>query len=48
LIPGTQYEKEKPKEKGEVGWRPEVIEIAPPPVSRESKKALVSLHQKSL
>ena len=29
--------KEKPKE-NEVNWKPEVIEIAPPPVSKELKK----------
>ena len=29
--------KEKPKE-NEVSWKPEVIEIAPPPVSKELKK----------
>ena len=30
--------KEKPEEEGEVSWKPEVIEIAPPPVSKELKK----------
>jgi len=31
-------EKEKPQETGEVSWKPEVIEIAPPPVSKELKR----------
>ena len=30
--------KEKPKEKGEVGWKPEVIEVAPSPVSKDLKR----------
>ncbi|MBI2986857.1 MAG: hypothetical protein HYY45_08820 [Deltaproteobacteria bacterium] len=30
--------KEKPGEETEVSWKPEFIEIAPPPVSKELKK----------
>ena len=30
--------KEKPKGEAEVAWKPKVIEVAPPPVSKESKK----------
>ena len=31
--------KEKPKEEGEVTWKPEVIEQTPPPISKELKRA---------
>ncbi len=30
--------KEKPREATEISWKPEVIEVPPPPVSKESKK----------
>jgi len=30
--------KGKPKEETEIAWKPEVVEIAPPPVSKELKK----------
>ena len=39
--------KEKPKEDGDVSWRPEVIEVAPSPVSKDLKKTLVLLYQES-
>lgn len=40
--------KEKPKEETEVSWKPEVIEIEAPPVSKELKSKVVSLYQESL
>jgi hypothetical protein len=35
---GIGHEKEKPEGEEAAAWKPEVIEIAPPPISKELKK----------
>jgi len=39
LLPKRRLKKEKPKGEETVSWKPEVIEVPPPPISKELKRS---------